>query len=88
LGILLSDQTSETIVEAFVDRFICILGASKAINKLREEFYFSKKKKDSKFRTTVFHPQSNGFLKQSHHILGEYLKQTQMSRNNGTDGST
>jgi len=28
-----------------------------------------------KFRTTVFHPQSNGSLERSHHALGEYLKQ-------------
>jgi len=31
MGILLPDQTSETIAEAFVDRFICVLGAPKAI---------------------------------------------------------
>jgi len=35
MGIALPDQTSETIVEAFVDRFICVLGAPKAI--LKEE---------------------------------------------------
>ena len=27
------------------------------------------------FRTTAFHPQSNGSLERSHHGLGEYLKQ-------------
>ena len=27
------------------------------------------------FRTTAFHPQSNGSLERSHHLLGEYLKQ-------------
>ena len=26
------------------------------------------------FRTTAFHPQSNGSLERSHHILDEYLK--------------
>jgi len=31
LGIPLLDQTSETIAKAFVDKFICILGALKAI---------------------------------------------------------
>ena len=31
MGIPLSDQTSETIAEAFVDRFICVLEAPKAI---------------------------------------------------------
>ena len=27
------------------------------------------------FRTTAFHPQSNGSLERSHDVLGEYLKQ-------------
>ena len=27
------------------------------------------------FRTSPFHPQSNGSLKRSHHVLEEYLKQ-------------
>ena len=27
------------------------------------------------FRTTAFHPQSNGSLERLHHVLGEYLKQ-------------
>jgi len=31
MGISLPDQISERITEAFVDKFICILGASKAI---------------------------------------------------------
>jgi len=31
MGIPLSDQISETITEAFVDKFICTLGAPKAI---------------------------------------------------------
>jgi len=31
IGVPLPDQTSETIAEAFVDRFICVLGAPKAI---------------------------------------------------------
>ena len=28
-----------------------------------------------KFRTTAFHPLSNGSFERSHHVLGEYLKQ-------------
>jgi len=31
MGIPLPDQTSKTIAEAFVDKFICVLEASKAI---------------------------------------------------------
>jgi len=39
LGIPLPDQTSETIAEAFVDRFICVLGSPKATNGSRKKFY-------------------------------------------------
>jgi len=31
MGISLPDQNSETIAEAFVDKFICVLGAPKEI---------------------------------------------------------
>jgi len=37
----LPDQTFETIVEAFVDRFICVLGASKAILTNQERNFIS-----------------------------------------------
>jgi len=82
MGIPLPDQTSETIAEAFVDRFICVLGAPKAIltdqgrnfiNDLMKKV--AKIFRIRKFRTTAFHPQSNGSLERSHHALGEYLKQ-------------
>ncbi|KAL6419684.1 hypothetical protein ACFW04_014291 [Cataglyphis niger] len=82
MGIPLQNQTSETIAEAFVDRFICIFGASKAILTDQGRNFISelmrkvaKIFKIRKFRTTVFHPQSNGSLERSHHALGEYLKQ-------------
>ena len=35
----------------------------------------SKRFRIKQFRTTAFHPQSNGSLERSHHVLGEYLKQ-------------
>jgi len=79
MGIPLPDQTSETIAEAFVDRFICILGAPKAILTDQGRNFISdlmkKVAKIFRIRTTVFHPQSNGSLERSHHALGEYLKQ-------------
>jgi len=82
MGIPLPDQTSETIAEAFVDRFICILGAPKAILTDQGRNFLSELMKKvakifriRKFRTTAFHPQSNGSLERSHHALGEYLKQ-------------
>ncbi|KAL6418934.1 hypothetical protein ACFW04_011685 [Cataglyphis niger] len=82
MGIPLQNQTSETIAEAFVDRFICIFGAPKAILTDQGRNFISelmrkiaKIFKIRKFRTTAFHPQSNGSLERSHHALGEYLKQ-------------
>ena len=82
MGIPLPNQTSETIAEAFVDRFICTFGAPKAILTDQGRNFISdlmkkiaKLFKIRKFRTTAFHPQSNGSLERSHHALGEYLKQ-------------
>jgi len=82
MAVPLPDQTSETIAEAFVDRFICVLGAPKAILTDQGRNFISDLMKKvakifriRKFRTTAFHPQSNGSLERSHHALGEYLKQ-------------
>jgi len=81
MAVPLADQTSETIAEAFVDRFICVLGAPKAILPDHGRNFISDLMKKiakifriRKFRT-AFHPQSNGSLERSHHALGEYLKQ-------------
>jgi len=77
----LPDQTSKTIAEAFADRFICVLGAPKAILTDQGRKFISDLMKKiakivriRKFRTTVFHPQSKESLERSHHALGEYLK--------------
>ncbi|KAL0128587.1 hypothetical protein PUN28_003742 [Cardiocondyla obscurior] len=82
MGIPLQNQTSETIAEVFVDRFVCVLGAPKAILTDQGRNFISDLIKKvakifriRKFRTTAFHPQSNGSLERSHHALGEYLKQ-------------
>ena len=40
MGIFLPDQTAETVAEAFVDKFICILGVLKTIlTESRKKFY-------------------------------------------------
>ena len=82
MGISLSDQTSETITEAFVDRFICMLRTPKAVLADQGRNFISDLMKKiakifriRKYRTTVFHLQSNESLERSHHTLGEYLKQ-------------
>jgi len=92
MGVPLVDQTSETIAEAFVDRLICVLGAPKAILTDQKRNFISDLMKKiakifriRKFRTTAFHPQSNGSLERSHHALGEYLKQY-ANENNGING--
>jgi len=80
MGVPLPDQTSETIAEVFVDRFICVLEAPKAITDQGRNFISDLMKKIAKifrirkFRTTAFHPQSNGSLERSQYALGEYLK--------------
>ena len=73
---------SETIAEAFIDRFICVLGTSKAILTDQGRNFISELMKKiakifgiCKFCTTAFHSQSNGSLERSHHALAEYLKQ-------------
>jgi len=82
MGIPLPNQTAETITEVFVDRFIYVLRAPKAILTDQGRNFISdlmrkvaKIFRIRKFRTTAFHPQSNGLLERSHHALGEYLKQ-------------
>lgn len=82
MGIPLPNQSSGTIAEAFVDKFVCILGAPKAILTDQGRNFISDLMKKiakifriRKFRTTAFHPQSNGSLERSHHALSEYLKQ-------------
>jgi len=81
MGVPLPDQTSETIAEVFVDRFICVLEAPKAILTDQGRNFISDLMKKiakifriRKFRTTAFHPQSNGSLERSQYALGEYLK--------------
>ena len=63
MGISLPDKTSETIAEAFIDRFICVMGALKiiltdqgrnVINELMKKI--AKIFRIRKFRTIAFHP--------------------------------
>ena len=63
-------------------KFICIFGSPKGVlTDQGRDFLSNLLKRLAKgfrikqFRTTAFHPQSNGSLERSHHVLGEYLKQ-------------
>lgn len=74
--------------DAFIRTMICRFGAPKAIltdqgthfvNTLMRAI--AKKFRITHFKTSAFHPQSNGSLERSHHVLVEYLKHY-VSQNN------
>lgn len=82
IAVPLKDQTAATIADKFVKRFITIFGSPKAVLTDQGRNFVSDLMKKlakyyriRKFRTTAFHPQSNGSLERSHHALIEYLKQ-------------
>ena len=82
LAILLPNHQAGTIADAYVKKFICIYGSPKAVltdqgadflsNLMRK---MAKRFRIRQFKTTANHPQSNGSLERSHHVLKEYLKQ-------------
>ncbi|XP_025161882.1 uncharacterized protein LOC112590215 [Harpegnathos saltator] len=59
-AIALRQASALDVADAFINNFICLYGAPKAINQCK---------------TTAYHPQSNGSIERSHHVLWEYLKQ-------------
>ncbi|XP_076397929.1 uncharacterized protein LOC143266211 [Megachile rotundata] len=77
----IASMTAEDVAKAFTKHFICTFGCPKAI--LTDQgacFMSSLMKKLAKifhiqtYRTSSFHPQSNGSLERSHQVLIEYLK--------------
>ena len=82
LSIPLPNHQASTIASTFVKTFICIVGSPKGVlTDQGRDFYSNllkrlvKRFRIKQFCTTAFHPQSNGSLERSHHVLGEYLKQ-------------
>lgn len=76
-------QTADSlsIAEALVKHFICIYGAPKAILTDQAPTFFTSLMKIiasyfriRQYRTTAYHPQSNGSIERSHHVLTEYFK--------------
>lgn len=72
---------SLSIAEAFIKDFICIYGAPKALLTDQPPTFFTSLMKAiasyfkiKQYRTTAYHPQSNGSIERSHHVLTEYLK--------------
>lgn len=81
-GIALPNATAQTVAEAFIRRFVCIYGAPKAVLTDQGTNFLSDLMKRiakclniKQYKTTAFHPQTNGSLERSHHTLVEYLKQ-------------
>jgi transposase InsO family protein len=77
----LQDATAENIADAFIHHFICRFGCPRSILTDQGTNFLShlmkrmtKKFRIKQFRTTAYHPQSNGSLERSHHVLVEYLK--------------
>lgn len=82
LAIPLENMRAETVADNFIKRFICTYGAPKVTLTDQGSNFLSsfmkritKRFRIKKIQTTAFHPQSNGSLERSHHVLGEYLKQ-------------
>lgn len=77
----LPDFKAETTATAFINQFICRFGCPRSIltdqgTNFTSAFMkqITRKFRIKQFRTTAFHPQSNGSLERSHHVLVEYLK--------------
>jgi len=81
VAIPLEQTTATHVADAFIKKFLCILGPPSAIltdqgsnlisslmRKVARRFNITQ------YKTTVYRPQSNGSMKRSHHSLIEYLK--------------
>ena len=80
LAIPLLNHQASIIGDAFVKKFICIFGSPRGVlNDQGRDFLsnllkgLAKRFRIKQFRITPFHPQSNGSLERSHHVL-EYLR--------------
>ncbi|XP_068975109.1 uncharacterized protein [Bombus flavifrons] len=81
IGIPIGGISSAEVADAFVKQFICRFGSPRAIlTDQGTNFTSSLMKKVAKrfrikqYTTTAYHPQSNGSIERSHHVLIEYLK--------------
>lgn len=82
MAIPLAEATAITIADMLIKRWICVFGSPRVILTDQGTNFLSslvkqiaKRFKIKQVKTTAFHPQSNGSLERSHHVLGEYLKQ-------------
>lgn len=91
VAVPLKETNALSIADAFTKHFICIYGTPKAILTDQGTNFLSalmrnltKKFGIKHFKTTAYHPQSNGSLERSHHVLIEYLK-TQINKEENWD---
>ena len=82
LAIPLQRTSAIDVADAFTKQFISRFGAPKGLlTDLGTNFTSSlmkalaRKFKIREYRTTAYHPQTNGSIERSHHVLTEYLKQ-------------
>ncbi|CAK9813916.1 Retrovirus-related Pol polyprotein from transposon 412 [Anthophora plagiata] len=82
LAVTLRTVSAVETADALIDHFICKFGAPKVIltdqgsnftNALMRAV--ARRFRIQQNRATAFHPQTNGSLERSHHVLTEYLKQ-------------
>ena len=76
LAIPLLNHQAGTIADAFVKKFICIFGSPKGVLTDQGRYVLSNLFKKlakrfgiKQFQNTAFHPQYNGSLERSHHVL-------------------
>lgn len=81
IAVPMENTSAITTAEAFVNNFICRFGCPKAILTDQGTNFLSylmkniaKRFKIKHFRTSTYHPQSNGSVERSHHVFIEYLK--------------
>ena len=81
VAIAMRSTSAEETAFAFVNNFICRFGCPRAIlTDQGTNFVGNVMKNIAKcfniqhFRTTTYHPQSNGSVERSHHVFMEYLK--------------
>lgn len=82
VGVPIKVANATTIADAFMKQFICRFGAPKMILTDQGSPFMTslfkiiaRRFNIKQYRTTAYHPQSNGSLERSHHVLAEYLKQ-------------
>lgn len=82
LAIPLQRAGAIDVANSFINKFICIYDAPKALLTDQRSHFLNqlmkavaRKFKISKYTTTAYRPQANGSIERSHRVLWEYLKQ-------------